>query len=103
MKDDDIYLLAQLDNLTNNITAPSSTFPLTPEIKVMDSLQGLQTTSNGVLQDHQFETNKLPILSKSEAFGYSTSHYVRYKLQDGKHIKIWECGICKYLIRYFLF
>lgn len=27
----------------------------------------------------------------------SLPHYIKYKLQDGKHVKVWECGICKYV------
>lgn len=23
------------------------------------------------------------------------SHFVKYIIRDGKHIKVWECGICK--------
>lgn len=30
------------------------------------------------------------------------SHYVKYKLQNGKHIKTWECRICKQNIKFYL-
>lgn len=61
----------------------------------------LQTTVKEPLQD-EYEANKtplngskVPLISKNESPGFGTSHFVRYKLQEGKHVKIWECGICK--------
>lgn len=102
LKDDDILLYAQLDTMTN-LAASASNCSLSPDIKMVDPLQNpLPLATEGELQDQQNKNNntqvnmgKQAVLSKNDTFGYSTAHYVRYKLQDGKHTKVWECGICK--------
>lgn len=33
---------------------------------------------------------------KSEALALTSSHFVKYRLLDGKHVKTWQCAICKY-------
>lgn len=97
-------LFAQLDTITNNLAASSSSYAtLNSEMKIMDPLHNeLQTTIDDSLQGEGYETHKssmnstkVPLISKNESPGFGTSHFVCYKLQDGKHVKIWECGICK--------
>nr|CAH7725771.1 unnamed protein product [Callosobruchus chinensis] len=74
-----MLLFAQLDTL-------SSDFQIVQEVEIDQT--GDPGRSSQLDQDSiAAELSKLPL-------GGSTSHYVRYKLQDGKHVKIWECGIC---------
>ncbi|CAH2003583.1 unnamed protein product [Acanthoscelides obtectus] len=84
--EDDLFLFAQLDNLSNNIGSLNSDFQIVQEVEI-DELGG--GSRNSDVDETVIETD----LRKSPPGG-STSHYVRYKLQDGKHVKIWECGIC---------
>ncbi|KAJ8971189.1 hypothetical protein NQ317_005359 [Molorchus minor] len=87
--EDDILLFAQLDNLTNNMA--NNEFQIVQEVEVVDQLQAAQSDFAGKLP---IDLNNLSTNSELQYTGGNTSHYVRYKLQDGKHVKIWECGIC---------
>lgn len=97
LKEDELLLYAQLDTLTNNLVANTSDYSLDSDMKIVDPLNdSMPSRANGVHQVNQIDNNKIQIDAHSKTdIGYSTSHYVRYKFQDGKHIKIWECGICK--------
>ncbi|KAJ8944346.1 hypothetical protein NQ318_016153 [Aromia moschata] len=86
--EDDILLFAQLDNLTNNIS--NNEYQIVQEVEVVDQLQG---TPNEFGDKLPIDLTKLSDTGSDMQNEGSTSHYVRYKLQDGKHVKIWECGI----------
>lgn len=87
--EEDILLFAQLDNLANNISS-SNDFQMVQEVEVVDRLQTPDEFRNKL----PIDLTKFPTSSEIQHES-NTSHYVRYKLQDGKHVKIWECGICK--------
>lgn len=39
---------------------------------------------------------------KAEALAMSPPHLVRYRVHDGKHVKTWQCVICKFCFVLFL-
>ncbi|XP_018563493.1 zinc finger protein 737-like [Anoplophora glabripennis] len=86
--EEDILLFAQLDNLANNISS-NNDFQMVQEVEVVDRLHASDEFRNKL----PIDLTKFPTTSEAQHES-NTSHYVRYKLQDGKHVKIWECGIC---------
>nr|CAI5837247.1 unnamed protein product [Callosobruchus analis] len=82
-----MLLFAQLDNLSSSLANGTSDFQIVQEVEI-DQMGGARRSSHLDEDSIEAELSKLPL-------GGSTSHYVRYKLQDGKHVKIWECGICE--------
>ncbi|XP_050515635.1 zinc finger protein 710-like isoform X2 [Diabrotica virgifera virgifera] len=86
---DDVTLFAQLDNITNNLTASISDTAMATPIFITAKLPEIQNESTEIeeLQNKSFLPDPLN--------GNHISHFVRYKIQDGKHVKIWECGICQ--------
>lgn len=106
-----MLLFAHLDSISNNLAANSNDFPITQNVEIGDHSENTEQeiVSKDELQE-QFDNKIAMTLDKlsqattsgidvgnSENMNLNTSHFVRYKLQDGRHIKIWECGICKYL------
>ncbi|XP_074028635.1 uncharacterized protein isoform X5 [Leptinotarsa decemlineata] len=95
MKDeDDILLFAQLDNITNNLAAHSNDFHLGQNMDRMEEAANLMQSSfnNNINEKPPTDLNNSSETKLNE--GHGTSHYVKYKLQDGKHVKVWECGVC---------
>lgn len=46
-------------------------------------------------QQQQQNINKLEDV-KSETLALASSHFVKYRVHDGKHVKTWQCAICKF-------
>ncbi|XP_057670679.1 zinc finger protein 836-like [Diorhabda carinulata] len=95
LKDDyDLSLLAQLDDITYNLASDTNDLPMVRDLELPSPIS---ETSNNSLQNgmSNFKENDLPDLQFSPNKEPSNVHYVKYKLQDGRHVKIWECGICK--------
>ncbi|XP_072397790.1 uncharacterized protein [Diabrotica undecimpunctata] len=86
---DDVTLFAQLDNITNNLTASISDTTMANPMCIPIRLPENRTESTEIedVQNKSFLPDPL--------HGNHISHFVRYKIQDGKHVKIWECGICQ--------
>ncbi|CAH1105315.1 unnamed protein product [Psylliodes chrysocephalus] len=104
LKDEyDIFLFAHLDNITNNLDSGSNDLPFTPEMDMSQQMRDqvseqptIENESNNV-DDKDSEELNISLLKDQgpDMNGNSTSHFVRYKLQNGKHVKMWVCGICQ--------
>lgn len=40
---------------------------------------------------------------KPEDVKMERSHFVKFVMKEGKHMKVWECGICKFSFSYLKF
>lgn len=82
----------EIENIVDTVNiSESSSFPL-------QSLQFADEHVNQILSNDSFSKVPVPAdMYKTEASVKSErplSHVVKYKVQDGKHTKVWQCGIC---------
>ncbi|CAG9855840.1 unnamed protein product [Phyllotreta striolata] len=101
LKDEyDIFLFAHLDNITNNIVNGSNDLPFgnqmeaapLPPSKPRDHLD----------HDMAFDEKEVANLDVAELMKFEsedadngTTHFVRHEIQNGKQVKLWECGVCQ--------
>lgn len=114
VKDEDILLFtqAEMDEFSSN----PNNFEIVENMVATENV-GENTTFNVQFTEDQMNQlftpenfPKLPLdigsIYKSENMKTERqfSHFIKYKVQDGKHTKVWQCGICEspYLLFRFL-
>ncbi|KAK9891867.1 hypothetical protein WA026_017354 [Henosepilachna vigintioctopunctata] len=93
VKDDDVLLFSELEQFRTNV---SNGFPNLPEQSDDGhSLVFPDTVGNSSLGGQLGENTYTNNFCKNETIKMENKpHYVKYKMLDGKHVKIWSCGIC---------
>ncbi|GJQ83402.1 hypothetical protein Trydic_g14184 [Trypoxylus dichotomus] len=104
VKDDDILLFTPaemeeftnanefeiVDNIGNTVTIPdNASFAIPFNDEQLNHL--INTNNFNPKINFDAYGNKSSINIKAEG---NQSHFVKYKVQDGKHTKVWQCGIC---------
>lgn len=105
--EEDILLFtdAEMDELSNQ----NSTFHIVDDFaESEDSMSNNQNYNIQVLSDpdqlleHE-DLHKYPLMDMN-GIGKMTiknedmlNNFIKYKVLDGKHTKVWQCGVCKYL------
>ncbi|KAI4455214.1 zinc finger c2h2 superfamily [Holotrichia oblita] len=80
-----------VDNIGNTVTIPeNSSF----NIPFSDEQLNQLINTNNFNPKINFDLYNNKNVSNAKADG-NLSHFVKYKVQDGKHTKVWQCGICK--------
>lgn len=109
-KSEDVLLFTQFemdqfrDNTNNNQIMDNIMGPLNINENVAYNLQ-LMDNQNGNQIVTRDDYNKLQIdmsnIYKTEIKNeYQPAHYIKYKVENGKAVKVWQCGICKILNKY---
>ncbi|XP_063931268.1 zinc finger protein 135-like isoform X1 [Zophobas morio] len=77
----------QFENFNTPVVQPSSSYTFSNTVAVSESLNHRMPLDLSNLRD-------LGNLCKLELMKNEIPYWVKYKLQDGKHIKIWQCKTC---------
>ncbi|XP_044766709.1 protein suppressor of hairy wing-like isoform X2 [Coccinella septempunctata] len=102
VKDDEVLLFSQLDQFRPNVSNSFSTLQESSDDSASLVFPETFNTSDfgGLLNDNGFtntfcKPEAAKMFCKPESIKMeSNPHFVKYKVLDGKHVKIWSCGIC---------
>lgn len=107
MKNEDILLFSPSeieqfsDNSNNYQIIDNLIGPLNLNDNITFNIQFMEDQGNQILTQENF--SKLPIdianAYKSDVKNeFQPAHFVKYKVENGKHMKVWQCGICKTIV-----
>lgn len=108
-RDEDILLF---NTEMEVFSGDTSNFPIEELVNASESIgdstpfniQGFDDGQINLLTAENFPKYSLDLsqICKLEPSKSDSQHFVKYKVQDGKPSKVWECGICKLLTFFFI-